>query len=260
MEMHPRLIYCSITGYGQSGRRRDQAGHDLNYNAAAGVLGMTGNPVGGPVVPGPPIADMVGGGFQALTAILAALIQRGKTGEGCTLDIAMSEGLLALLVLAQARMAGGSGEPGLGDDLLTGMLPNYRIYETADGHLAVGALEPVFWQRFLEAAGLQALKDAPLMGPKAPATIDAVAAHLKTQSNEAWMERLGPADCCVEPVMGLADALANPDFIERDRWVNRPEGHSTLRLLTGLPMAPSAAGAAPALNGDREALEKEFNP
>ncbi len=255
---NPRLIYCSITGYGQTGARKDQAGHDLNYNAAAGILGITGNGAGGPVVPGPPIADMVGGGFQAVTAILAALIQRGKTGEGCCLDIAMSEGLLALLVLAQARMGGGAGEPGLGDDLLTGLLPNYRIYETADGHLAVGALEPVFWQRFLSAAGLEHLKKAPIMGPEAPATIEAVAGHLKSKTNSAWMEVLGPADCCVEPVLGLAEAMANPDLRQRGRLVARPDGRETLRLLTGLPMATVALGPSPALDGDRAALAAEL--
>ncbi len=255
---HPQLIYCSITGYGQSGTRRDHAGHDLNYNAVTGILGVTGNQRSGPVVPGTPIADLVGGGFQAVTAILAALIQRGKTGEGCVLDVAMSEGVLAMLVLAQARMAGGAGEPGLGDDLLTGLLPNYRIYETADGHLAVGALEPVFWQRFLRAVELDHLQSAAIMGPEAAATVDAVAAHLKTRTNSAWMAVLEPVDCCVEPVLGLAEAMANPDFQTRDRWVDRPQGHQTLRLLTGLPMAPQAAGESPALNADRAAIEREL--
>lgn len=250
---NPKLIYCAITGYGQEGTRRDQAGHDLNYNAAAGLLSITGNRAGGPVVPGPPIADLVGGGFQALTAILAALIQRERQGHGCYLDIAMSEGLLGLLVLAQARMAGGAGEPGLENDLLTGIFPNYRIYETADGHLAVGALEPVFWARFLQAAGLESLQNSPVMGPEAPKVHEAVAAHLKTRSNAQWMEVLGPADCCVEPVIGLAEAMDNPDLEARDRFVHR-EDYRLLRALAGLPMAPVALGPAPDLDGDRERL------
>ena len=143
---HPQLIYCSITGYGQEWGPSDHAGHDLNHNAVTGILGVTGNQRSGPVVPGTPIADLVGGGFQAVTAILAALIQRGKTGEGCVLDVAMSEGVLAMLVLAQARMAGGAGEPGLGDDLLTGLggSPNLRNRRRSPG---CGRFRAGFWQR-----------------------------------------------------------------------------------------------------------------
>ena len=145
--INPRLIYCSITGFGQQGPRRDEAGHDINYQALTGLLSLS---PGTPQEPNPPTAltaDIGGGSFPAVINILLALRQRDLTGEGMHLDIAMTDALFSFLWLALSDGAVGGRYPGPGEQSLAGGSPRYQLYATSDDRfLAVGALEEKFWR------------------------------------------------------------------------------------------------------------------
>ncbi|RIK42511.1 MAG: carnitine dehydratase, partial [Chloroflexi bacterium] len=139
---YPRLVYCSISGFGQNGPYRAAAGHDINYLALAGLLGLTGASDGAPVVPGTIVADLAAGGLPAAVAILAALLARERSGTGCVIDAAMQEGSVALLAPILALRAAGEPMRPAGT-ILTGAAPWYGVYETADGRfVAVGTIEP----------------------------------------------------------------------------------------------------------------------
>jgi crotonobetainyl-CoA:carnitine CoA-transferase CaiB-like acyl-CoA transferase len=190
LTLNPRLIYCAITGYGQTGSHRDQAGHDLNYLARAGVLGAFGPPNAPPLVPGVQIADIGGGSQPAVIQILAALLERGKTGKGRVLDISIADqvAVFGVLGMHEARGAG----------MLTGAAPCYRCYETADGeYVAFGALEPRFFAAFCEAAARPDL--LPLQYD--PSAVGIFEALFRSKTQEEWVAVLAGVDACVEPVV-----------------------------------------------------------
>ena len=138
-EINPRLIYCSITGYGQSGPKSGHAGHDLNYMAESGVLSVSSGPRQRPTVPPGLIGDIGGGSYPALVNILLALMTREKTGKGTHLDIAMSEGIFAYAFWAYAAGAGLGQQTGNGDHILSGGTPRYRLYPASDGRFSPAA-------------------------------------------------------------------------------------------------------------------------
>ncbi len=150
-ERNPRLVICSISGFGQDGPDRLLVGHDLNYLARAGALGITGTADGHPVVPGVQIADIGGGSLGAVTAILAALRLRDRTGVGSHCDVSMVDGVLSWMSphIAAALQGSPSAAARM---LLNGGHPCYRVYRCADGWMSVAALEPKFWTRFVRAA------------------------------------------------------------------------------------------------------------
>lgn len=149
-EKFPRLIYCAISGYGATGKYKEHAGHDANYIARAGLLSLNGVKGGPPVVPGFQVADIAGGTLTALSAILAALYAREKTGKGQFIDVSMQDGAIPFLALTLGEYIGTGKEPERGNDMLSGMLPNYRVYETKDGkYVMLAALEEKFFQTFL---------------------------------------------------------------------------------------------------------------
>ena len=144
--INPRLIYCSISGYGQTGPRASEAGHDINYQALSGLLGQS-LAQGATALPPALVADIAGGTMPAFSNILLALIARGRTGQGCHLDIAMADAMPAFLWYALAQGQAEGRYPEAGEGLLTGASPRYGLYLTADGrHLAVGAREEEFWR------------------------------------------------------------------------------------------------------------------
>jgi alpha-methylacyl-CoA racemase len=153
-EINPRLIYCAISGYGQDGPYRLRAGHDLNYAGYAGLLHYNRGPNGEPAMPATQLGDLVGGSFMAVIGIMAALLGRGQTGEGQIVDVAMTEGVMALLPLISAIYLNTGEAPGPGMSSLDGGLPCYNIYETQDGkYLTLAALEYKFWHTFCERIG-----------------------------------------------------------------------------------------------------------
>ena len=153
----PELIYCALTGYGQEGAYHRKAGHDLNYLALSGLLSQIGHRKGPPVVPGLQIADITGA-YHGVMGILAALIERGRTGMGKFVDVSLTEASASFLVMALGQYATDGKPPRRGIGELNGEIPAYGIYETRDGrYMALGALEPRFWGAFLKAAGREDL-------------------------------------------------------------------------------------------------------
>jgi alpha-methylacyl-CoA racemase len=141
-KINPRLVYCSITGFGQTGPRRDMAAHDLNYLALAGLLSLTGDREGAPGMPQIPIADIAAGTYPALINVLLALLQRHRTGQGCHLDVSMTDNLFVLAYWGLANGFAAGAWPTAGSALTTGASPRYQIYRTADGgYLSAGPIE-----------------------------------------------------------------------------------------------------------------------
>ena len=153
--INPRLVYCSISGYGQDGPRSQEAGHDLNYQARTGLLSLSPGTTGSPSVPPALVADIAGGSFPAVINILLALRRRDLTGEGCRIDVAMSDAMFTFAWLALAEGFATGRFPGSQENMLAGGSPRYALYVTADDKfLAVGALEPKFWAAFCHGIGL----------------------------------------------------------------------------------------------------------
>ena len=212
--INPRIVYCSITGYGQDGPKAQIAAHDLNYQADAGLLSIAAGSDGAPVVPGALIADIAGGAYPAVINILLALRQREHTGQGCRLDIAMTDGLLPFLYWGIGIGTATGHWPRPGAELLSGGSPRYQIYTTRDGrYLAAAPLEDKFWRNFCEAIELPgALRD----DDKDPqATIGAVREIIAGRTAREWGERFAGRDVCCNLVQSLEQAVQNAQFQAR---------------------------------------------
>jgi crotonobetainyl-CoA:carnitine CoA-transferase CaiB-like acyl-CoA transferase len=196
---NPKLIICALTGYGQTGDLAQRAGHDLNYLARSGLLGAHGPAGAPPQVPGFQLADM-SGGMWCVVAILAALAERARTGQGRVLDVAMTDGVLGF-----AAMAVGAGLAGVevkrGDEALTGGIAAYQTYLSQDGHpITLAALEPKFWTAFCKGAGLEVDMTALFPGPHQVALKAKLAAVFAGKTRAEWAAFGAQHDCCLEPV------------------------------------------------------------
>ncbi|WP_350333977.1 CaiB/BaiF CoA transferase family protein [Coralliovum pocilloporae] len=212
--INPRLIYCSITGFGQNGPRRDEAGHDLTYLARTGLLALARGNSDSPIVPPALVADIAGGSLPAFSNILLALLQRARTGEGTYLDIALAEGCFTFQVFAQAIVAATGAAPENAEWLLTGGSPRYQIYPTSDGGLiAVGALEEKFWTRFCDIIGLGT--DLRSDGADAQLVKQTIREIIGSQTTAYWTECLNEVDCCAVPVTPLHAAMEDDHFRQR---------------------------------------------
>ncbi len=213
--LHPRLVYCSISGYGQDGPLRDRAGHDLNYLARAGVLGLSGPPAGPPAVPPVQIADLAGGGQRAVIAILAALIGRGDDGEGREIDVSMCEGAMALAAFGlTTSLAGWDSRFGQGG--LAGGVAVYGTYRTKDGrYVALACLEPKFWARFCDGVGLDPDPQALVPGPHQREWAEKIGAVIGTGTRSEWEAFNDAHDCCLEPVWEPQELASDPQHRHR---------------------------------------------
>nr|ADI22160.1 predicted acyl-CoA transferases/carnitine dehydratase [uncultured gamma proteobacterium HF0200_24F15] len=237
-KIKPDLIYCSISGYGQFGSRSQIVGHDLNYQAWSGLLALAGDYEGHRIVPAL-IADIAGGTHPAVINILLALRHRERTGNGCYLDIAMTDGLFPFMLSALANWVEGNDAPGAGADLLTGGSPRYQLYPTADRqHLAAAPLEEHFWQRFTELIELP--KD--LRSQEADTYIVCqTIKHIISEKSAAYWEALFDGeDTCCTVVRNLTDVLLDPDVQVRQRVVS---GQTTAIDLLAIPRDPISASA-----------------
>jgi crotonobetainyl-CoA:carnitine CoA-transferase CaiB-like acyl-CoA transferase len=212
--VNPRAVYCSITGYGQDGPRRDEAGHDLNYIAATGLLALSPGSPDRPTVPPGLIADIAGGAMPAVMNILLGLRRRDATGAGCFIDIAMTDAMFTFAWHALASGLVTTRWPAPGTGQLTGGSPRYQLYPTRDGRLvACAALEQKFWLAFCAAIGLS----GPLVDDRmnATATTEAVAAIIASRAAQEWAPVFAAADCCVTLVTDLEHAVSDPHFVGR---------------------------------------------
>jgi alpha-methylacyl-CoA racemase len=225
-----RLIYVSLTGYGQRGAYTDLAGHDVNYLALGGVLGLNL-----PVIPGVQIADLVGGSMQTVMEILRALVARHRTGEGRYVDVSMYAGVTSLLTVPLAAWHDTGCEPKPGAEILSGRYACYNIYQAADSRwLAVGALEPKFWAELCRRLGCDDL--IPRQFDAQQDTVKSkVAAIFRTRPAHAWFDQLRDYDCCVTPVRTVGEVAA--ELPDRDGPPPPALGEHTFELLNriGLP-------------------------
>jgi crotonobetainyl-CoA:carnitine CoA-transferase CaiB-like acyl-CoA transferase len=233
--VNPRIVYCSITGYGQTGPFRDRAGHDVNYCGYAGVAEQNGTGDGSLALPNLPPADLMGGALNAAMGILAALLSVRAGGMGRHVDISMTDGILAHAVMPLIALNDHGATRPAGQDTLSGGLPCYGLYRTKDGrYLAVGALEPKFWRAFCDMLGREDLKawHRGVAEAETARVRAEVAAAVAASSWEEWHGLLAGTDCCVSPVLTLEEALesdlvgAREMAIETDHPV-----YGALRLL-----------------------------
>ena len=224
--INPRVIYCSLSGYGQTGPRAAVAGHDINYLGYAGTLNYTGQRGGAPALANLQIADLLGGAATAAIGILAALYGAQRSARGRYIDVAMADAVLAHQIFLLSALEDEGSVAERGDDLLTGGVPCYGVYSTFDGRwLAVGALEAKFWKALCKALGRPDL--VPLQfatGANGEAVRESLSAIFASATLAEWSERLAGVDCCVSPVLTFDEALADPQFAARSMIVHRPDG------------------------------------
>jgi alpha-methylacyl-CoA racemase len=234
--INPRIVYCSITGYGQTGPKRDRAGHDLNYQGDAGMLALSH---GGahPVVPPALVADIAGGAYPAVINILLALTERERTGQGCHLDVSMAENLFPFLYWSLGQGAATGRWPGDGDALVTGGTPRYRLYPTADGRVVAAApIEDRFWPKFCEAIGLEPALRNDSIDPAA--TARAAAALIAAQPASHWRDVFARADCCCSVVATAAEGATDPHFAARGLFARRAGTTEANMAALPVPIAP----------------------
>jgi alpha-methylacyl-CoA racemase len=235
---NPKIVYCSISGYGQAGPRRTEAGHDINYIGATGLLSLAPGPADRPTVPPGLIADIGGGTLPAVTNILLALLGREKTGQGTYIDIAMADAMFTFAWYALATYHTTGRNPGPGELRHNGGSARYQLYPTSDGRIvACGALEQHFWLAFTKAVGLPEELADDERDPHA--TAEAVRKIIASKPAAHWQPILANADCCVTIMATLEEALLDPHFIERGLFAHQiamPNG-ATMPALP-VPIAP----------------------
>jgi crotonobetainyl-CoA:carnitine CoA-transferase CaiB-like acyl-CoA transferase len=217
--IHPGLVYCAISGYGQDGPRSQAAGHDANYIGYAGVLGIIGEAGRRPTLPGVQIGDLAGGGMSAVIAILAALHARTVTGKGDFCDISMMDGAASWLSIHAADYVATKDIPQRELMHLSGRHPCYRVYPAADGWLTVGALEPQFWSALCRALGKEHLADdAFAMGERRTEVITELEETFSTKTRAEWTEAFEGLDVCVGPINDLGEAFQDPQLLHREMF------------------------------------------
>ncbi|PCH94261.1 MAG: carnitine dehydratase [Bacteroidetes bacterium] len=207
-KVNPGIIYCSITGYGQTGPYRDKAGHDINFIGLAGILKEHGDVM---QIPNFLIADMVGGAMNAAMAILAALVQKGKTGEGQWLDIALFDGVLAHTPTSLAHL-GSFEKMGMDtSEMLCGALHCYNVYKCKDGqYMALGALEFKFWKIFCGAIDRDDLSSSHITTEEQSMQIKKELDDLFLQkTRDEWVFHFKDVDCCISPVLDMGETILN---------------------------------------------------
>ena len=218
-KINPRIIYCSITGYGQTGPKRDVAGHDLNYIGDTGLLALSMGEGQRPVVPPALIADIAGGAYPAVINILLAMAERAQTGKGRYLDIAMADNLFPFMYWALGEGTASGQWPQNGGSLVTGGTARYRLYPTRDGQVVAAApLEQKFWQNFCSIIGIEPQfaddKDS-------AATANRVAEIIRSEDAAHWKKRFQEQDCCCSVIKNAREAMTDPQFVARGLFAHK---------------------------------------
>jgi len=243
-EENPGIVYCAISGYGQTGPKREAAGHDMNYLGLVGLLGLTGEREGEPVQAAGQIADLGGGALMAAFGILAALRERdgdgtpahAGSGEGQIVDVSMADGALSWLAMVAGAYFADGNQPQRGELLLAGSVICYRPYECADGWVSLGALEPKFWQAWCRGVGREDLIEKQFERPSSEAH-EQVQEIFKARPRADWESFAREHDCCLEPVLDLDEALSSDLVREREMVVeiDQPGAERPVRQL-GIPV------------------------
>jgi crotonobetainyl-CoA:carnitine CoA-transferase CaiB-like acyl-CoA transferase len=258
---NPRIVYCAVTGYGQTGPNTDRAGHDMNYLGLNGLLGLTGEPGGRPIQPAGQIADLGGGALMAAFGVMAALRERERSGEGQLVDVSMTDGSLAWLCMVAAQYLCDGVVPRRGRGSLNGGIACYLPYEAADGYVTCGALEPKFWRNFCEGVGRPDLIDKQFVSPDSDEWAE-IAEIFRSRTREEWRTFNDEHDAMIEPVLDLDEALDSDLVRAREMVVEaRQPDIGPVRLL-GLPIKfgrtpGNATRPAPALGEHTDEVLRE---
>jgi alpha-methylacyl-CoA racemase len=243
-EANPGIVYCAITGYGQTGPHTGPAGHDMNYLGLTGLLGLTGEADGRPIQAAGQIADLGGGALMAAFGVMAALRERERSGEGQLVDVSMTDGALSWLAMVAAQYLCDGEVPRRGQGILNGGVACYLPYECADGWVTCGALEPKFWQAFCEGVGRPDLIEHQFAPPGSEGRAQ-VAEVFRSRTREEWRAFNDEHDAMIEPVLDLDEALDSELVREREMVVELEQPElGTVRLL-GVPIKLSRTQGDP---------------
>jgi len=260
LDRNPRLVYARMTGWGQDGPYAERAGHDINYLAQSGVLGLFGEPGGPPVPPMNFVADFGGGAMFLAVGVLGGVLDARARGVGQVVDVAMVDGVALQAAMVWQLRALGSYTPARGSNVLDGGAPFYGVYETADGgHLGVGAMEPQFHRAFLDAVGLGDDADELLARRNDkgswPEARRRIAEVVRLRTRDEWAAVFEGVDACATPVLSLDEALADPHLQHRGVYVDA-FGVTQPAPAPRFTATPGRISAPPALPGgeSREVL------
>jgi len=263
-KVNPRIIYCSITGYGQDGPYRDVAGHDVNYLSLAGILDMIGERDRSPCIPGIQIADLVGGGMNAAIGILLAIIGRERTGKGQYIDISMTDGMVGLLPIPLHILQRNNRIPQRSDTFLSHRYACYNVYETADGrYISIGAVENRFWKNLCDVLGVPEYGPLQYDDNHREEILDFCRKSFKKRTLEEWVKELRDKDVCWGRIQNLEEVLNDPLFLARDmvREIKDEKGKPVAML--GIPVKlsdtpGSIRSTAVGFGGSTEKILAEF--
>lgn len=256
--MNPRLVYCSLSGFGQGGPYRDHAGHDINYLAMTGALDMIRGNDEQPINPQNVLSDNGGGSMSAVAGILMALLQRQKTGEGQFIDANCTDSVIYLMADIFSTALGGNNPSHRWRNSFMGRLPNYRTYRCADGKwLAIGALEKHFCHSLfsgLESPDLMGLLEDSTRWHELVTELERIFA---AKPRGYWLEKLGDADACVTPVLSPEEVAREEQLQEREMIVEK-FGIAQVGIAPKLSKTPGGINSAPATPGQhsREILSE----
>jgi crotonobetainyl-CoA:carnitine CoA-transferase CaiB-like acyl-CoA transferase len=236
-KINSKIIYCSITGYGQTGPCRDRAGHDVNFLAHSGVLDLIGEPDRPPSIPGVQIADIAGGGMNAAIGILLALVARERTAKGQYIDISMTDSMVSLLPLTLFLQQRTGEDPKRGEILLSHRYACYNTYETADGrYLSIGAVENRFWKRLCDHLGVPAYASLQYDEKRRLEIVDCLRTTFKQKTLTEWESELADMDICWGPVRNLQEVLQEPLFRQRNMVVDIRDQKGETTTTLGVPV------------------------
>lgn len=223
IEVNPRIIYCSISAYGQTGPLRNVVGHDANLLGRGGILDATGEPNGPPVIPVVPLADLWAGGMMGAFGIVVALLARHRIGRGQYIDVSMFDGVVSWLSIAAAKYFYDGEIPKRGALWANGGFVGNNVYQTKDGgYMVMAILERRFWANFCDAVGRKDLIDADFYGNNRESDLYKEIRNIfLSRVKEEWVELLKDKDCCVEPVNNLEEVIAEPHLVAREMLVEQ---------------------------------------
>jgi crotonobetainyl-CoA:carnitine CoA-transferase CaiB-like acyl-CoA transferase len=243
-EANPGIVYCAITGYGQTGPNTARAGHDMNYLGLTGLLGLTGERDGRPIQAAGQIADLGGGALMAAFGVMAALHERERSGRGQLVDVSMTDGALSWLAMVAAQYLRDGDVPQRGDGMLSGGIACYLPYECADGWVSCGALEPKFWRTFCENAGRPDLIEHQFASPGSEGHA-LVAEVFRERTRDQWRAFNDEHDAMIEPILDLDEALDSDLVREREMVVELEQPELGAVRLLGVPVKLSRTTGDP---------------
>ena len=243
--INPKIIYCSLTGYGQTGPHKNRAGHDVNFLGHSGVLDLMGEPDRPPSIPGVQIADIAGGGMNAAIGILLALWARERTGKGQYIDIAMTDGMASFLPLALLFHQRTGDVPKRGDLWFSHRFAFYNTYETADGrYISIGAVEHRFWKQLCEAFGVPEYASLQHDEKRRKEILDFMRTKFREKTLDQWETELADLDVCWGRIQNLEEVLKDPYFREREMVLDNRQKDGIQSKTLGIPIKLSETAGA----------------